>query len=159
MAIDVALLTKDVQDFLQDDPQLNVLLGKREFSPAMVRLAIRMMVDDFNQVNFVSGYTEKDFPTSTLNLQVYGTIYHLLNSATTLQLRNHLPYNDSGLSVAQFSKSGEYAAVADRFKALFDEKALQVKYDINVRAGEGNVPSEYSYGSNWANIAGYTLDN
>ena len=67
MAIDVALLTKDVQDFLQDDPQLNVLLGKREFSPAMVRLAIRMMVDDFNQVNFVSGYTEKDFPTSTLN--------------------------------------------------------------------------------------------
>lgn len=157
MGLNMAELAEDVRVFMQDDPILNRLLGRREFGPASVKLAIRMMISDFNQVNFVSGFTPATFPDNTLTLQIYGTVYHLMNSATVLQTRNHLPYNDSGLSVGQFAKSGEYSGLADRFKPLFDEKALQVKWDINVYMGSGGVMSEYSYFGGWATVYGHTL--
>jgi hypothetical protein len=138
-------LAELVTEFLQDEPQLNVLLNKREFSPSLVKLAIRLMVSSFNRNHFVTAYTSGDFPDGTLEVQIYGTIFHLLQSASLLQVRNHLPYNDAGLSVAQFSKSGELMGLAERFKAQFEESALQIKYDLNIFLGWGGVLSEYAY--------------
>lgn len=150
-------LIKDVIEFMQDDPQLNVLLNKREFGPGMHKIAVKMMVAAFNRVNFVSQFTPESFPNGTDDVQIYGMIYHLLNSAALLQVRNHLPYNDAGMSVAQFSKSGEYSGLGDRFKALFEEGALNVKYDINIAMGMGGVLSEYSYFGGWATVYGHSF--
>ena len=158
MAIDVESLRGMVTEFCQDDPQLNTIIRRKEFSDPLIRIAIVLMVADFNQIHFSTAFTPKTFPTGTESIQLYGTIYHLLNSATLLQVRNHLPYNDSGLSVAQFAKSGEYSGVADRFKALFEQRALQVKFDINISQGCGGIPSEYSFFGGFATIFGHSMN-
>ena len=158
MAIEVEKLKDHVSCFLQDEPQLNVLIRRKEFSDPLIRLCITLMVADFNQIHISTGFTVKSFPPGTESIQIYGTIYHLLMSASLLQVRNHLPYNDAGLSVAQFAKSGEYTGVADRFKAQFEQSALQVKYDINMFQGYGGVPSEYSWFGGYGTIFGHGTD-
>lgn len=156
MAINIPALVQDVQTFLQDEPMLNLLLNRREFSESMIKLAIKMMVGSFNRTHFQTNFSVVDFPDGLDDIVIYGTVYHLLNMATNLQTRNHLPYNDAGLSVAQFSKSGEYAGIADRFEAMFEKGATQVKYDLNIRAGWGGVPSEYMcLSAGWASIYGH----
>lgn len=155
MAIDVEQLVADVICFLQDEPQLNVLIRRREFSDPLIRLCIRLMVADVNQIHISTGFTVESFPLGTDSIQVYGTIYHLLMSASLLQVRNHLPYNDAGLSVAQFAKSGEYTGVADRFKAQFEQSALQMKFDYNMFQGYGGVPSEYAWFGGYGTIFGH----
>lgn len=155
MAINVEELRKMVVAFCQDDPTLNVITRKREFSDPLITLSIRLMVSDFNRIHVTSYFSVKDFPGGTESIQLYGTIYHLLNSATLLQVRNHLTYNDSGLSVGQFAKSGEYSGIADRFKGMFEQAALQVKYDYNISQGYGSMPSEYSYFGGFASFFGH----
>jgi hypothetical protein len=145
VAIDESRLVEEVSDFLQDYPAFNVLTRKPEFPPTLIKLAIQMMVDSFNRVNYRTRYTKESFPDFTKDIQLYGTIFHLLNSAAALQTRNHLPYNDAGLSVAQFSKSGEYLALANHFKSMFDKEALALKYEMNLEGGWGGVASEYSF--------------
>ena len=158
MAFDIETLKEMVTAFCQDDPLLNVIIQsktRREFSDPLVRLAITLMVADFNQINITTGFTPKTFPPNTESVQVYGTIYHLLNSASLLQVRNHLPYNDTGLSIGQFAKSGEYAGLANSFKAQFEARALQVKHDYNMSQGYGCVPSQYAWYGGYATIYGH----
>lgn len=155
MAIDVELLRKMVVEFCQDDPILNTVIRRREFSDPLIRVSVVLMVSSFNVIHVTSGFTIKTFPSGTESIQLYGTIYHLLNSATLLQVRNHLPYNDAGLSVAQFAKSGEYSGIADRFKQMFEQQALQVKYDYNISQGYGEMPSEYAAFGGYATIFGH----
>ena len=157
MPFKVDQLIQDVTEYMQDEPQLNVLLNKREFSPGMHKIAVKMMVAAFNRVNFVSNYTPLNFPDATEDIQIWGTVYNLLNSAAILQVRNHLAYNDAGLSIAQFSKSGEYSGVADRFEALFEKGALSIKYNINIAMGMGGILSEYSYFGGWATVYGHSF--
>lgn len=159
MAVNVQKLIRDVKDFLQDEPILNVLLDRREFSDTMVKLAIRLMISDFNRLVFASRYNEASFPPEEQSFvsQLYGTVYHLLNMGATLQIRNHLPYNDGGTSVGQFSKSGEYLGVAERFKELFIEAGTQLKYDINIEMGYGGVSTEYAYFGGWSTIHGHSF--
>ncbi len=152
MPINLTTLTADVAEFMQDDPRLNVLLRKVEFRESLVKLAIRMMIDHFNHINWRSFFTEGDFPDNTLDIQIYGTVYHLFGSAAILQVRNHLPYNDAGLSVAQFSKSGEYSGLGAGFKSHFENMALALKYEINLEMGWGGVASEYSFYGGYANF-------
>lgn len=156
MAIDVEALRKMVVEFCQDDPQLNTVIRRREFADTLIRISIVLMVSDFNQIHITTGFSIKSFPDNTESIQLYGTIYHLLNSATLLQVRNHLPYNDAGLSVAQFAKSGEYSGIADRFKAMFEAKALQVKYDYNMSQGYGQLSSEYAWFGGYATLFGHS---
>ena len=134
----------DVTVYLQDHPRLNVLLRTRQFTPALIRIAAKMMMAAFNKVNWVSGYRLEDLGDELYDVLINGTIFQLFNSETALQVRNHLPYNDAGLSVAEFSKSGEYASLAGGFEARFKEGALQWKYERNIMQGFGGVMSEYS---------------
>lgn len=158
MAIDAENLRKMVIAFCQDDPMLNTVIRRREFTDPLIRLAIILMVSDFNSIHIPTGFTVKSFPTGTESIQLYGTIYHLLNSAVLLQVRNHLPYNDAGLSVAEFAKSGEYSGIADRFKAMFEERALSLKYDYNISQGYGCVSSEYAWFGGFATIFGHSTE-
>lgn len=155
MAFKVDDLIRDIQEFLQDHPQLNVLIRKNEFGPALIKIAIRMMVDDFNQINWRSQFTPRDFPSSTFNIQMYGTVFHLMNSASTLQTRNHLPYSSGGTSIAQFAKSGEYQQLANQFKKEFKDAALALKYQMNLEQGWGGVSSEYSTHGGYAFADGH----
>lgn len=155
MAFKVDDLVRDVQEFLQDHPQLNVLIRKNEFGPALIKIAIRMMVDHFNQINWRSTFTAASFPENTFNIQMYGTVFHLMNSASALQTRNHLPYSSGGTSIAQFAKSGEYQALAQKFGDEFRNAALALKYQMNLEQGWGGAPSEYSYYGGFAFADGH----
>ena len=157
MAIDQDELIGAVREMLRDDPQLNVLLGRREFSAGVMKVAVRMMVSEFNRINWVSTFAVETFPDNTYDVQIYGTIYHLLNSAACLNVRNHLPYKDSGLSVAQWSKSGEYAGLAERFRAIFTEGATQIKWAMNIEQGFGGVMSEYAFTAGWSTVYGHSF--
>jgi hypothetical protein len=71
--------------------------------------------------------------------------------------RNHLPYNDGGLSVGQFAKSGEFSGLADRLRQMFVDDATQLKWSINVLEGFGGVLSPYYYYNGWAHTWGHPL--
>jgi hypothetical protein len=148
--IELERLVRDVREFIQDDPRLNVLIRKLEFGDALIKLAVRMMVDEFNHINWRSNFEFRTFPPHTTDIQLYGTIFHLMNSGAILQTRNHLPYNDAGLSVAQFAKSGEYTALANQFGHQFKQSALNLKYQMNLEMGWGGVSSEYAYYGGYA---------
>lgn len=159
MPIDLNTLVEDVGVFMQDDTQFNLLRNGREFSPGQIRVAVRMMVADFNLANYISSFVLADLPDNLYSMAIYGTIYHLMNSAAILQTRNHLPYNDSGLSVGEWAKSGEYQALANQFKGMFDQSAVNYKWSYNMSQGFGGVLTEYSQTSGWASIYGHSLDN
>jgi len=148
-------LVRDVQEFLQDHPQLNVLIRKNEFGPALIKIAVRLMVDSFNRANWRSNFTPATFPDNTFDIQLYGTISHLMSSAAALQTRNHLPYSSGGTSIAQFAKSGEYTALMNQFSQMFKESAMALKYQMNLEQGWGGVPSEYSYYGGFAFAEGH----
>lgn len=157
MAIDVDGLVEEVTTFLQDDPLVNVLIRRSEFSEDLVKLAVQMMIDAFNQINWRSRFTAGDFPEATKNIQIYGTAGHLFLSAAALQTRNNLPYNDAGTTVAEFGKSGEYSALAQTYIGYFEKYALALKYEMNLAMGWGGTPSEYSYYGGYANFLGNTV--
>lgn len=147
-------LINEVQVFLQDHPRLNVLIRTRQFTPTLVRIAAKMMLAAFNKLNWVSRYKLEELPEEELfDSIIYGTLYHLMNAEAALQVRNHLPYNDAGLSVAEFAKSGEYQTLMGSYQTLFREGALSWKYQKNIEQGFGGVSSEYA---NYGGIAIYT---
>lgn len=157
MAINTQQLMEDIRAFIQDHPELNVLLNKREFSKTQLALAIRMMIAQFNRIHYLTRYTDRSFPEdASIDLQIFGSVSNLLKSNAVMNVRNHLPYNDGGLSVGQFAKSGEYTGVADMFNSAFVEGATQLKWSINVEEGFGGVSSPYRY-DGWAWSWGHPL--
>lgn len=139
----MALLVTDVREYARDIPELNVLLEqKTQSSDALIALAMRLAVDDFNTIPPMSYYSVENFMSDSLLL--LGTLYHLANSEAERQLRNQVTFGAQGMQAAVDDKAQAYLSLAQHYKAQFDAKAREIGQALNAEAAWGSVHSPYS---------------
>ena len=137
--------------YMQDDPQLNRLIRKKELDPKRYELAILLSIDDYNISAPVTNYTIINWPSLKMLLQ--GAAIQFLIMAGMLQSRNRLNYSAGGVSVVVSDKAQEYQAWIQHFVNDYETKKSNFKKFVNIDSGmDGNgFNSEYNnlYGYYW----------
>lgn len=138
-----------VRVYMRDTPATNALLDDVETSQTMMDFAVDLAIDDFNTTPPKIGtWTYTTFPS--LELLLYGTIIHVLQSAGLLQSRNQLTFVDGGIQVATSDKTPLYQSWINTFKQNYETLKLRWKKSTNLESCYGGVHSEYllagSYG-------------
>ena len=137
------LTIEDVRLYAKDNAALNILLeGNHQSEDDLVRLAMRLAVNDFNVVPPISSYTTEDFPSDTVLM--YGTLHHLANSEAERQLRNNITYNAQGLNAQLDDKFPQYNQLAAWYKQLFESKIKELKTQQNLEQAWGGSFSPYA---------------
>lgn len=139
----MALSAADIRTYAKDDPSLNYLLETRlQSSDALIELAMRLAVDDFNSLAPSFQYQLENFPSDTVLL--YGTLHHLSNGEAERQLRNQVTYSAQGVNAGIDDKFQQYNALAQYYRGLFDSRSKELKIYLNAMAAWGGSMSPYS---------------
>lgn len=137
------LTAADVRLYAKDDAAMNVLLqGRYQSEDALIELALRLAVNDFNVVPPISSYEIKNFPSDTMLM--YGTLHHLANGEAERQLRNQVTYNAQGLNAQIDDKYQQYNQLAMYYKQLFEAKIKEMKIQQNLEKAWGGSFSPYA---------------
>lgn len=132
----------DIKIFLRDGAEVNMLLEGVETSPLMIEWAIDQTVEEYNlHPPHIGDVIFATYPSVAL-LRM-GTIINVLMSAGLLQTRNQLTYNDGGISVSIFNKTGLYQSWIRLFRERYDQQLLRIKRAKNAENAYGGVHSEY----------------
>lgn len=141
------LTTDEIQLFLQDYPEANVLLDKEEFSPAYMQFCISLAVSEFNSMSPRSNFSDVSFPSKSILL--YGALWQMFLGAAAKQARNQLTYSDGGLTIPIEEKYELYKNLADTFGTQFTSSASRLKISLNMEAGWGSVSSDEAAFPTW----------
>lgn len=133
----------DVQRFLRDYPDFNILLKNFQFDPEDVNAAMRFAISEFNALTPISSYTQTNFPNEWILL--LGTAAHLCLSEAFLQLRNQVTYQDGDVAVGIDDKHQPYMALQAALKADWKEAAKNYKQQKNMEACYDSLSSGYRY--------------
>jgi hypothetical protein len=133
-----------------DDPEKNIINKKMEYySDDQIVRFLKLAIKDIN-----SGYPATKYTIFTLtqrgddDLIVEGAIIFSLMSEGILQLRNQMDYNDSGLSIAMFNKSGMYQGWAGILLQQYMIDKKEFKSGVIPRSSNSgfvSVGSEFGY--------------
>jgi len=141
----MAITVEDVRLYAKDSVLLNVLLeGELQSSRELIELAMRLSIDDFNQVQPITQYTLVSFPMNADVSMIYGTMHHLCNSEAERQLRNQVTYSAQGVNAGIDDKWQQYFQMAQYYKGLFDQKVKEYKMALNAAAAWGSAHSPYA---------------
>lgn len=136
-----ALLTPDeVRDYLQDYPEVNLLLDTSEFGNGNIQLCISLAMDEFNTIPPFTSYNLETFMSKSILLQ--GTLWQLFQGRAAVAVRNTLSYTDGGLQIPIEEKYEMYKDLAGTHKALFEQAATKLKIYLNMESGWGEVRSD-----------------
>ena len=131
------LTIEDLRNFIRDHAELNTLIGKKETDdPGLVR-AIQDALDDWNSTPPFSHYTAGNFPY--LTLLKTGAAIQVLKSAGIMMSRNHLTYNDGGMTIEKDEKTPLYQSWLDRFEQEWERKKAGIKLSANLNKCFGGV--------------------
>lgn len=133
-----------------DDPEKNILNKKKEqYSDNRIVKFLELAVKDVND-----GYPRTNYSIFKLyqmgedSLVVDGAIIFALMAEGMLQLRNQVDYNDSGLSIALFNKTGLYQSWAGLLLQQYMQDKAMFKSSIiprSANSGFVGVSSEFGY--------------
>lgn len=143
----MSITAEDVQAFLRDTAEENYLTDEVDFPPDRVQRAVDFVVNDFNSIPVITGFSAEKFPFRAILL--YGVAAHLLRGLAVSQTRNHLSYSVAGVQIDDTNKGPAYAAMAEGFQGQYEAKARAVKNQINLDEGWGSVSSEYRSSRGW----------
>lgn len=134
-----------IRDYMKDFADKNELLTTEESTDNNISRAID---DVYNHVIFsppVKLVMSLEDVTKLLWFK-YGVIAELLESEVLLNIRNALPYQDSGTQVDENYKSGPYANMVSNFRAKFDTELSKLKVKFNLENFSWNGTDYYD---NW----------
>jgi hypothetical protein len=138
----MALTAEDIRTYLKDDHELNILLeGEIQSPDALIALASKLAVSDFNAISPVSSYSVENFPNDATLL--YGVLHHLSTGEAERQLRNNVNFSSQGTQVSIDDKYQAYQGLSQYYKSLFDQRAKELKHHINVASAWGESFSPY----------------
>lgn len=137
------LSVDEVRAYLEDYPEVNLLLDKEEFSNAKIQLCISLGADEYNNMPPKGSYNLENFPSKSILLQ--GTLWQLFQSRAAIAVRNHLTYSDGGIQIPIEEKYEMWASLANTHRAAFAEAAAKLKIYENVAGGWGSVSSDYAH--------------
>ena len=135
------LEAQELRDFLRDKVEQNKLIEGEETSDALIQTAIDDAIDDYNINPPASSFTNEDFPSKSL-LKIGATLW-VLRSAGLGMSRNHLTYQDGGMSVEISEKTMLYQSWIQHFEVKWERLMKASKTEANLRAGWGGVGSSY----------------
>lgn len=141
------LTPEEVQLYIQDIVEKNLLLDDVEFKPSQVLLAMELAVGEFNMIQPLSSYDINSFPNKALLMN--GTLWKLFEGQSALLARNHMSYSDGGLQIPVEERYQLYASLATGYKENFLRAGQAWKISTNIESGWGNVPSDYSNFPSW----------
>lgn len=145
------MLNEKISSLLLDYPEVNALIGEKEFSPEQMQTASQLTVDEWNDTPplLSTKYTISNFPYSSTLL--FGTIYYLFMGKAAEQDRNQLPYSSGGLSVDDSGRGPKYIQYASIFRQKFLKNMELQKSQKNISQGWGTIHSDY-INIAWGNI-------
>jgi hypothetical protein len=130
-----------------DDPEKNILNGKmKQYTDDRVVFFLNRALKDLNSGTPRCNYSLFNFPDD--DLLVSGAIVFALMAEGLLQLRNQVNFNDSGLSINMFDKTGQYQGwVSFLLQAYLQDKA-EFKAGViptSYNSGFLGIGSEFGY--------------
>lgn len=139
---------QNVRYFMRDFSGLNQLIAGEESSDRMIIWATMDFLSNFNGTPPFSSYgLEELFQYNLQHLAIRGTAITLLQSVMILNVRNHLPFSDGGLSIQIHDKGPMIQAMLSVFQSAYEQEKRQVKTAINVAGlldeGPSGVHSDY----------------
>jgi hypothetical protein len=134
------LTCMEVREYISDYPDANLLLDKEEFSDTFIQLCKSLAISEFNTVPPKSATSEASFPSKSILL--WGTLWQMYAGRSAMMARNHLNYQDGGLTIPVEEKFELYSNLAAGFKAQFVESTAKLKAYINMESGWGSVSSD-----------------
>jgi hypothetical protein len=139
----MTLTASDIRTYVKDKEEFNVLLeGELQSDNALIELAMRMTVSDFNGMAPISSAILENFPNDSVLL--YGTLYHLANGEAEKQLRNNVNFSAQGMQASIDDKFSSYTALAQFYKQLFEQRAKELKHAMNMAEAWGESFSPYA---------------
>lgn len=135
-----AITADEIREYLQDFPELNLLLDKEDFGNGYINLCITLAADEFNAIPPRSSYSAISFPSKSILFQ--GTLWQMFQGKAALAARNTLSYTDGGLQIPIEEKYEIYSNLANTFKANFIESAKLLKIHMNMESGWGSISSD-----------------
>ena len=130
--------------FLQDTPELNRLIRKKEIEDEDYEICIELAIDDWNATTPHVGVMRiEHFPS--LYLLVLGADVQALRMAGIYQSRNELNYQALGSSFTRANKTQYYIMWLQNFQQEWEKKKKDFKIAMNVELGYGGSFSEYLY--------------
>ena len=135
------LTVEQVREHIQDNAEDNKLIDGVEFSPTQISLAMGLAIDEYNMIIPISNTTLYSFPNKALLMS--GTLAKLFAGAAALAARNNMSYSDGGVVVPVEERFQFYQALAEMYRAAFDQGARAIKLQGNIEDGWGGVRSDY----------------
>lgn len=131
--------------FLNDTPELNLLLKNYETPPEKMEFCIDMAISDWNSTAPLLGHVTIDTYPS-LFLLMHGAAIQALTMAGLFQTRNSINYQTGGSAFQRFGKEQSYMAWLQIFKTEYEKKKTDLKIAMNIEAGWSGgvgINSEY----------------
>ena len=132
-----SVIIQDIRTHMRDYEQRNDLLERVEFTDKEVEKAMQLAFDQFQMI---PPFIASKIPRA---LVIMGTMANLLTSESIAQVRNHLNYQDAGVSVSTDDKWQAYLQLGEQLRARFDTAAEQIKISQNAEGAFGGSHSPY----------------
>lgn len=133
------------------DAELNILNGQEiENSNLRILKYFQRAIRDLNSGTPITKYQIKDFPDE--GLLIDGAVIFYLIANGILQMRNQLDYNDGGLAIGMFNKTGQYQSWAQFLLQTYQQNKMSFKQGELARsynAGFLGIGSEFGYLTGW----------
>ena len=121
-----------------DDPAKNILNGKQlNYTDAQITFFINRSLKDINKMAPITNFTLATFPTDQEELITAGAIIFICMKEGFLQLKNQIDFNDAGLALGLFNKSGAYQGWASFLLQMYISDKLEFKRTILPRSAGG----------------------
>lgn len=133
-----------IRSHMRDHTFDNELVDGFESTDAQLQKAINLTVARYNmKPPRVLTFEVANFPLDMEYALIMGSVAHILQSVSILQLRNQLTYTDGGIHVGLTDKHQLYKVMAKELLMEFDEMIKADKIQRNLEAGWGAVVSPY----------------
>lgn len=148
MGVPIEELRSDLRGMLNDSvASRNILNGKKSaYTDKELDLFMKMAIRDLNSGSPRTNYTLETFPEP--DLIITASMIFSFISEGVLQLRNNVDYNDAGLSLGLFNKTGAYQGWAGFLLQTYLTNKLEFKRGIisnSPGAGFVGITSPFSY--------------
>ncbi|KKN98577.1 hypothetical protein LCGC14_0146890 [marine sediment metagenome] len=154
----IEAFTEEVRRYLRDYPELNRLIKGEEHKDIDIAISMKDAAGDYNMTPpFIGDLQPNKIPTRYLTNFKLGTIIHLLQSVTLLNIRNRLTYNDGGVHVGIFDKQPDIQNWIGMIKPQYMKTLDRYKVSLNLEQAYGGVHSEYYIINNYYDVGEISL--
>lgn len=139
----MAILTPQaVREMVLDKVEKNYLIDGQELSDTQIRLAMDMVVSEWNATPPTDAVTIQNFPY--YHILVSGVLYRCFIGLAALAARNQFSFVDGGVSVPLEERFQLYQALAGMYQSDYQTSMQRVKISINMDSGWGGLGSDYA---------------